>query len=177
MKKFIYTLIALIAIASPALADKAKIKLGPAKLVAKDAIAAVVQGNFINLTMGGVKGQNSGTLTLLIPADETFEKGSTIEVFSLVGETDDDNPGEIALGFTATKIKVKGLSVSSTSYAEAAETVTTGKLKVKSYNPDTKVLKFNLSAQASPYTQNKGDGNNTISKNFKIKAQASVTLP
>ena len=176
MKKIIYTFLALLICVSPALADKAKIKLGPAKIVAKDAIAASSQGAFINLTMGGSKGKSSGTLTILFPSDFNPSKGDSFNVFSLVGEESANNPGELAVSFTATKIKAKGLSVSSTSYAEAAETVTTGTLKVKSYDTETGVLKFNLKATATPFTINKGDGNDTSSKKFKIKAQGVVTL-
>ena len=120
--------------------------------------------------MGGSKATNSGALTVLIPADLVPAKGDVIEVFSLIGE-------EAAIGFTATKIKVKGTSVSATSYAGAAETVTTGKITVKSYDPETKVLKFNLKAKASPFTQTKGTEIGTSTKNFVIKAQGVITLP
>jgi hypothetical protein len=178
VKKIIYSLLALIMLASPALATgKAKLKLGPVKIKAKEGVVAASQGAFINITMGGSGKKGSGSLTILVPSDFAPEKGESFGLFSLVGEEDDDNPGELALGFSATSIKRKGLSIATSVFAEAAETVTTGTVKVKSYNPETKVLKFNIKAAASPYTLNKGNGNETVSKKFRIKGQVVVTLP
>jgi len=178
MKKIFYAFMALVLLSTQAFAaDKAKVKVGPAKFVAKQAIVAAQQGAFINITMGGSKGLSSGSLTILVPSDFSPSKGDKFGVFSLVGEEAASNPDELAVSFSATKIKRKGLSVSSTSYAEAADTVTTGSFTVKSYDPETKVLKFNLKAKASPYTFNKGASNETSSKKFVIKAQGVVTLP
>ncbi len=180
MKKFILSMAFVLFLASPAMAaNKAKVKAGPVKLTAKDGVIAANQGNFINITIGGAnKKGNSVLLSIAIPNDVELTKGTSIGLFDLLGETDDDNPGEASYGFFATKVKTKGSSQTSTSYANAAESVTTGKLKVKSYDPETKVLKFNMTAKSSPYTFNKNAaGNKTSDKKFKTKIQAVVTLP
>ena len=179
VKKYISLLLTLVICASPALAmDRAKVKVGPAKFKTKEGIVAGAQGEFINITAGGGASKGSGSITVLVPANFAPEKGQSFDLFSLAGEKAEDNPDALALGFSATKTKIKGATnVSSISYAEAAETDTTGKLKVKSYDPETKVLKFTIKAKASPFTVNKGDGNETVEKALKIKALVVVTLP
>lgn len=178
MKKFLYTLLALVLLSTPVFAaDKAKLKVGGASGVAKEGIVAAVQGDFINITMGGVGKKGSATVTVLVPADFSPEKGETYGLFSLVGESDDDNPGELALTGFGTKIKGRNVF----SYAEAEDSVTNGKLKVKSYDPETKELKFQVSAKVSPFTVAKaglgGTNTKTSNKNMPIKVNATVTLP
>ena len=178
MKKIIYLAIALLFLNSPAFAvDKAKVQVGSASGIAKEGIAAGEQGNFINVTLGGIGKRGSATVTMLIPSNFSTEAGSEIDLFSVVGEAAENNPGEIALGFFASKIAGR----SSIGFTAADDSVVTGKLKVISYNEETKELKFVLSATASPYTQVKtslsGSETTTPTKNLVIKAQGIVTLP
>lgn len=178
MKKIIYTFMALLLISAPAFAaDKAKLKVGGAKGVAKEGIVAAQQGEFINITMGGAGKKGSATVTVLVPSDFSPEKGDTYELFSLVGQSASDNPGKLALGGFGTKLKGRKVF----SYAEAAESVTKGKLKVKSYDPETKKLKFIVNAKVKPYTLAKGGlsgtTTKTVNKNMPIKVNGVVTLP
>jgi hypothetical protein len=178
MKKIIYLVIALLFLNSSAFAaDKAKVQVGSVSGVAKEGIVAVVQGDFINVGLAGVGKKGVATVTILLPSTFSTEKGSETDLFSLVGESDDDNPGEAALGFLGTKV----VGRSGLGFAPADNTVVTGKLKVVFYDEETKELKFVLSATASPYTQVKttlsGSETTTPTKNLVIKAQGIVTLP
>ena len=135
------------------------------------------------MTMFETLRPSSGTMApavnILLPADATLEKGAEIGVFSTVGEESANNPGEAAVSFTA--VKSKGTKVLTLS--DAAETVTTGKIKVKAYDPETKELKISIKAKAKPVNQNKVSiqnptgGNETVNKAVPIKGQVVVTLP
>jgi hypothetical protein len=178
MKKFLYTLLALVLLSTPVFAaDKAKIKVGGASGVAKEGVVAAQQGSFINISMAGIGKRGSAAVTVLVPADFSPEKGDTYELFSLIGQSASDNPGKLALGGFGTKVKGRTLF----SYTEAENSVTNGKLKVKSYNPDTKELKFQVSAKVSPFTLVKsglsGSKSKTSNKKMPIKVNAIVTLP
>ena len=184
-KKFLAILLTTFLTLPAFAADKAKIKVGPAKASVKaggqtGSLAAQSQGDFINILIGGVsKSGASATLNILLPADATLEQGTEIEVFSTIGEESADNPGEAAVSFTA--VKSKGTKVLTLS--DAAETVTTGKIKVKAYDPETKELKFSIKAKAKPVNQNKVSlknptgGNETVNKAVPIKGQVVITLP
>lgn len=177
MKKIIYLAMALLFLNSPAFAVvKARVKVG--SVTGKgETVVATVQGDFINLSLAVVGKKGSATVTALLPANFSKEKDSYIELFSLVGETAEANPAEIALGFTSTRTKGEN----SVAISAAENTVVTGKLKVISFDTATSVLKFVLRAKATPFTQvettAEGSETTTSTKNLVIKAQGIVTLP
>lgn len=178
MRKFIYTFMALLLLSAPAFAaDKAKLKVGGAKGVAKEGIAVAQQGSFINISMIGAGKKGGATVTILVPSNFSPQKGEKYELFSLIGQKASDNPGKLALTGSGTKVKGRnGLT-----YTTAEDSIATGNLTVKSFNPDTKELKFTINAKMSPFTIAKaglsGTKIKTSNKNMPVKVQAIVTLP
>jgi len=167
---------------SPAMAaDKAVVKVGSVqyKTTSSDgnsSIIAAEQANFVNITIGGSKGFNSGTVTLLVPSSELANptKGQEISIFGTGNDADNS-----VLVFLVTKIQ--GLS-GSVGFSSNNDTSITGDLKVVSYNSATKELKFTVKAKASPYSQvtTKFGGSSTtkdISKSIAISISGVVTLP
>ena len=171
--------IALLFLNSPAFAvDRAAVQVG--LITGKgETVVATVQGDFINLSLAVVGKKGSATVTALLPANFSREKGSYIELFSLVGETAEANPAEVALGFTSTR-KKRGNTVE---ISAAEDTVVTrGYFYVLEYNEETKEMLFALRARATPFyrveTIIEGLGVTRLkSQNLLIDAIGIVTLP
>jgi hypothetical protein len=160
-------------------ADKGTAKVGPVSLKSvsnsegASSIAAALIGNTYQISLGGLVGLSSGVVTIYLPSDTVFEKGQEFDVTS----TGDEVTGSANLLFLVQRTQIKGSSAVITGYATTSDSQATGKLKVVAYNPETKELKFTLSAKVAPYIRTVNLAAKTITQPIQVTANIVVTLP
>ena len=160
-------------------ADKGTAKIGPVSLKSVSnsegatSIAATLIGDTYQISLGGAVGLSSGVVSIYLPSDTVFTKGQEFDVTS----TGDEVTGSANLLFLVQRTQIKGSSAVITGYATTSDSQATGKLKVVAYNPETKELKFTLSAKVAPYVRTVNLVSKTITKPIQVAANVVVTLP
>lgn len=181
MKKLVLLVALFLSLPASAM-DKGKVKMGPISFKSVSngsgsSVAAVSQADRIQITVGGSKGFNAGTLTIFLPSSaiDTLSKGDKFSVTST--GNDEVNSASIILLGTKSKVNRKTFSVSSTGVSSGNDSIGSGSLTVKGYDSNTKVLKFSLKAKVSPWTFSKNGTNTEKTNNLPVKANVVVTLP
>lgn len=186
MKKIFYSLLALVLLGSPVLAkDMGVVKFSDIQFKSVSgksgaSILAATIGDKVQITVGGTSGTrtiSAGTFTLFLDSDliDSLEKGDTLDVSS-TGDTIQDGTANVL--FLGTKIKIAGFSSSTTGAATNNDSEANGTFKVIKYNSDTKVLKFSVNANISPWTKtNTNNSTEVVTKAAKLTAVVEVTLP
>lgn len=164
--------------------DNAVVKMGFVKFKtvssgSSSSIAALSVSDKIQVTIGGSKGTSSGTLTVYLPSSfvSTLEKGDKLDVTSYGNETGDS----ALISLLGTKVKIKGLSTTSTGISTGDDSTASGTLTVVKYDETTRELKFKLNAKLGNWTKtvSKGFAGSTskVSKPTNVVANVVVTLP
>lgn len=186
MKK-ILLLMTILSTLSVSAMDKAKLKVGPVstKLKADDIRVRYFEPSkdfIVNMSGASKNGKKSNSFDFTLPIKgEEFTKGQTFEVFQELGDSRFDNPDNSAVSFSLAK---KGKELDTVYGVVASQTVTTGIIKVKSYNAKKRVLKLNIKTVSIPvrqiqYEAGTFDQVSSEVKDMKIvsKAQVVITLP
>lgn len=181
--KNLIAVLAFVFMLQPVMADnKATVKFGPVQFVAGSGAVANYSGENLVITLGGNKGTTSGSVAIILEPSEVdqLEKGLNLGVASV----DDDADGDSAVMLTllGSVVKVRGTSATTTSYSSNNDSTAEGKFKVVGYNPDTKVLKFTLSAKLNPYTLSSSSlgqpaTNTVIEKPLAVSIKSEIILP
>lgn len=158
-------------------ADKGTAKIGSIsiKSVSNDegaSIAASTVGSLLLVTLGGSIGLSSGVISFYLPNTE-FTKGQEFDLTSEANDTSDS----AVINFLVQKTQIKGTSAVITSYSTSGDSVGSGKLKIISYDPDSKELKFNVTGKVAPYIRSINLAAKDIDKPIAVTANISVTLP
>jgi hypothetical protein len=160
-------------------ADKGTVKVGPVSLKSVisseggTTIAATLIADTYQISLGGAVGLSSGVVSVYLPSDTVFTKGQEFDVTS----TGDEVTGSANLLFLVQRTQIKGSSAVITGYSTDSDSEATGKLKVVAYNPETKELKFTLSAKVAPYVRTVNLASKTITQPIQVTANIVVTLP
>jgi hypothetical protein len=160
-------------------ADKGIAKVGPVSLKSVNnsegasSIAATLIGDSYQIALGGAVGLSSGVVSVYLPSDTVFTKGQEFDVTS----SGDEATGSANILFLVQKTQIKGSSAVITGYSTDNDSEATGKLKVVAYNPETKELKFTLSAKVAPYIRTVNLAAKTITQPIQVTANIVVTLP
>lgn len=159
-------------------ADKGTAKVGSISLksVSNDeggnSVAASTVGSLLLVTLGGSIGLSSGVISFYLPNTE-FTKGQEFDLTSEANDTSDS----AVVNFLVQKTQIKGTSAVITSYSTSGDSVGSGKLKIISYDPDSKELKFNVTGKVAPYIRSINLAAKDIDKPITVTANISVTLP
>lgn len=186
MKKIFYSLLALTLLVTPAFAkDKGVVKFSNIKFKSisgksGSSVAATTIGDKIQITVGGTAGKkaiSSGALTVFLDQDiiDSLEKGDTLDVSSTGDSVQDGTANVLFLG---TKVKIAGFSTKTSGAATNNDSEADGTFKVIKYDSDSKVLKFSIKANISPWSKTNFDNSvDTVTKATKLIAVVEVTLP
>ena len=184
-KKFnngLFLALSVLLLCSPVFAmDKAKVKFGfvsyrsIANNSGGNSVAAVEQGDRINISLGGARGTTSGVLTVLIPSSivDSLKKGTKLNVTA----TGNEDANQAVIVFQGQRTKINGLNTRTTGITSTNDTTARGKLTVTKYDSVTKELRFRLNAKAAPWTRSTNDNQKEISKSVPVRASVVVTLP
>jgi hypothetical protein len=160
-------------------ADKGTAKVGPVSLKSvsnnggASSIAATLVVDTYLISLGGAIGLSSGVVSVYLPSETVFIKGQQFDVTS----SGDKVTGSANLLFLVQKTQIKGTSAVITGYSTNSDSQATGKLKIVAYNPETKELKFTLSAKVAPYIRTINSASKTITQPIQVAANIVVTLP
>ena len=178
--KILFTLMLTSFLIQPAFAaDKGTAKVGPVSLKSVSnsegagSIAATLVADTYLISLGGAVGLSSGVVLVYLPSDTVFTKGQELDITS----SGDEVTGSANVLFLFQKTQIKGTSAVITGYSTNSDSQATGKLKIVAYNPETKELKFTLSAKVAPYIRTVNLASKTITQPIQVTANIVITLP
>lgn len=190
MKKLI-TIIAILLMTNPAFAitsadeGKAKVKVGPVSAniknsseigrasISKSGNTVIVGCAYSKVVIKGIKSRAS-LISMALSFDSVegdFEAGQTYDLTN-------SNPSALASIVAAAKTsggKAKGISTIDELMGDEVP-VTTGKIKVRKYNPDTQEITADISLKITPTVVTKGTKNKLSNKAQKIKMKINTIV-